>query len=75
VLGGETDCAVGLQRRLAGSIWNAGGCMSYYLDANGVNSTIYPGSTIELHRRLRSLDLDEYVTTSVADPRRASVAA
>jgi cation diffusion facilitator CzcD-associated flavoprotein CzcO len=42
-----------VQRRLAGTVWNAGGCRSYYLDRNGRNSTIFPGSTIELRRRLR----------------------
>jgi cation diffusion facilitator CzcD-associated flavoprotein CzcO len=42
-----------VQRRLQGTVWNAGGCRSYYLDRNGRNSTIFPGSTIELRRRMR----------------------
>lgn len=42
-----------VQRRLAGTVWNAGGCRSYYMDRNGRNSTIFPGSTLELRRRLR----------------------
>ena len=42
-----------VQRRLRGTVWNAGGCRSYYLDRNGRNSTIYPGSTLELRRRMR----------------------
>ena len=41
-----------VQRRLRGTVWNAGGCRSYYLDRNGRNSTIFPGSTLELRRRL-----------------------
>lgn len=41
-----------VQRRLRGTVWNAGGCTSYYLDRNGRNSTIFPGSTLELRRRL-----------------------
>ncbi|HUJ04776.1 MAG TPA: NAD(P)/FAD-dependent oxidoreductase [Streptosporangiaceae bacterium] len=48
-----------LQRRLAGSVWNAGGCASWYLDANGVNRAIWPGSTVRywwLTRRLRARD-------------------
>lgn len=57
-----------VQRRLVGSVWNAGGCASYYLDANGVNSTIFPWSTIELRRRLRELDLDDYATTAAPRP-------
>jgi cation diffusion facilitator CzcD-associated flavoprotein CzcO len=51
-----------VQSRLAGTVWNAGGCMSYYLDANGRNSTMFPGSTFELRRRLGSFDLADYVT-------------
>jgi cation diffusion facilitator CzcD-associated flavoprotein CzcO len=41
-----------VQRRLRGTVWNSGGCRSYYLDRNGRNSTIFPGSTLELRRRL-----------------------
>ena len=41
-----------VQRRLRGTVWNSGGCHSYYLDRNGRNSTIFPGSTLELRRRL-----------------------
>jgi cation diffusion facilitator CzcD-associated flavoprotein CzcO len=49
-----------IQARLAGTVWNAGGCMSYYLDANGRNSTMFPGSTLELRRRLGRFDLADY---------------
>ncbi len=53
-----------VQSRLAGTVWNAGGCMSYYLDVNGRNSTMYPGSTIELRRRLARFDPADYTTSS-----------
>ncbi len=56
-----------VQSRLAGTVWNAGGCMSYYLDANGRNSTMFPGSTIELRRRLRHFDPTDY-TTQIEEP-------
>jgi cyclohexanone monooxygenase len=49
-----------VQARLSGTVWNAGGCMSYYLDANGRNSTMFPGSTLELRRRLARFDLADY---------------
>ncbi len=51
-----------IDRRLAGSIWNAGGCASYYLDANGRNATIFPWSTIELRRRLRRFEHADHLT-------------
>ncbi|MCP2164940.1 flavin-containing monooxygenase [Goodfellowiella coeruleoviolacea] len=34
-----------LQRRLRRGVWSRGGCTSWYLDAKGVNRTIWPGST------------------------------
>jgi cation diffusion facilitator CzcD-associated flavoprotein CzcO len=54
-----------VQRRLKGTVWNVGGCMSYYLDVNGLNSTIFPGSTVELRRRMRSFDPAAYVLTPI----------
>ena len=38
-----------------GTVWNAGGCASYYLDRNGRNSTIYPGSK-RIRRRSSSVE-------------------
>ena len=51
-----------LQRRLAGTVWNAGGCRSWYLDANGRNTTLWPGSTWTFRRRTRRFDPWAYVT-------------
>ncbi|WP_062216528.1 NAD(P)/FAD-dependent oxidoreductase [Streptomyces sp. NBRC 109706] len=50
----------GLRRRLSRSVWNTGGCDSWYLDANGRNTTIWPGTTAEFRRVTRSVRLDEY---------------
>ena len=57
-----------VDKRLAGSIWNAGGCGSYYLDRNGRNSFMYPWSTIHLRRRTRRFDLASYSTQPLARP-------
>jgi cation diffusion facilitator CzcD-associated flavoprotein CzcO len=51
-----------VQSRLQGTVWNAGGCSSYYLDVNGRNSTMFPGSTIELRRRLSRFEPSEFLT-------------
>ncbi|MEA2484772.1 MAG: hypothetical protein QOC55_2719, partial [Thermoleophilaceae bacterium] len=48
-----------VQAALAGTVWNSGGCQSYYLDRNGTNSTIYPWTTIDLRRRTARFRLDE----------------
>ena len=53
-----------VQEALAGTVWNAGGCASWYLDANGVNSSIYPWTTLDLRRRLRTFDADKYAVTA-----------
>jgi cyclohexanone monooxygenase len=49
-----------VQAALAGTVWNAGGCQSYYLDKNGHNSAIYPWTTIDLRRRTSKFDIDAY---------------
>jgi cation diffusion facilitator CzcD-associated flavoprotein CzcO len=53
-----------IQKRLRNTVWNAGGCASYYLDANGTNSTIYPWTTIDLRRRTARFQIDDYVTAA-----------
>jgi cation diffusion facilitator CzcD-associated flavoprotein CzcO len=42
-----------LQRRLAGTVWTAGGCTSWYLDSSGVNRALWPGSTVGYWWRTR----------------------
>jgi hypothetical protein len=42
-----------VQQRLQGTVWNSGGCRSWYLDRNGRNSTIWPGSTWSFRSRSR----------------------
>jgi cation diffusion facilitator CzcD-associated flavoprotein CzcO len=44
-----------VQRRLAGSVWLAGGCTSWYLDDEGRNRTIWPGYTFDFRRRTRKV--------------------
>ncbi|MDE3070129.1 MAG: NAD(P)/FAD-dependent oxidoreductase, partial [Acidobacteriota bacterium] len=50
-----------VQRSLAGSVWNSGGCRSWYLDENGHNSSIWPGSTWTFHRRTLQMEPQEYL--------------
>lgn len=64
-----------LQSRLQGTVWNAGGCASWYLDRNGRNSTIWPDFTFRFRREMRDLDESEYVLTPVREPAPVEVAA
>jgi cation diffusion facilitator CzcD-associated flavoprotein CzcO len=49
-----------LQERLAGSVWDTGGCSSWYLDRNGRNSIMWPDFTFNFRRRVREFDLRDY---------------
>ena len=51
-----------VQRQLAPSVWNAGGCRSWYLDARGHNTTLWPDFTFRFRRRTRRIDLAQYDT-------------
>jgi cation diffusion facilitator CzcD-associated flavoprotein CzcO len=50
-----------VQRRMEGTVWVAGGCASWYLDATGRNSTLWPDFSWRFRRRVARLNPDEYV--------------
>jgi cation diffusion facilitator CzcD-associated flavoprotein CzcO len=52
-----------VQDSLEGTVFNAGGCASYYLDVNGRNSSIYPWTTIHFRKQTQRFNLDDYETT------------
>jgi cation diffusion facilitator CzcD-associated flavoprotein CzcO len=52
-----------IQRRLEGTVWNDGGCASWYLDARGRNTTLWPDFTFLYRRGLRTFDPAEHVLT------------
>jgi cation diffusion facilitator CzcD-associated flavoprotein CzcO len=49
-----------IQERLAHTVWNNGGCGSWYIDRNGRNSIQWPGFTFEYRRRTRRFDTPAY---------------
>ena len=46
--------------RMATTVWNTGGCKSWYLDKNGRNSTLWPGFTFTFRRRAARFDPSDY---------------
>jgi cation diffusion facilitator CzcD-associated flavoprotein CzcO len=50
-----------LQRRLSGTVWDTGGCSSWYLDANGRDSVMWPDFTFRFRRRVSEFDPAEYI--------------
>jgi cation diffusion facilitator CzcD-associated flavoprotein CzcO len=49
-----------IQKRLRNTVWNAGGCASWYLDHTGRNTTLWPGFTWPFRRLLRRFDAGHY---------------
>ncbi|HEY3001465.1 MAG TPA: NAD(P)/FAD-dependent oxidoreductase [Kribbellaceae bacterium] len=53
-----------VQRALPGTVYEAGGCSSYYHDANGRNSFSWPWSSGRLRRRVGVFDPADYEITA-----------
>ena len=53
-----------VQRKARGSVWNSGGCASWYLDAEGRNGSIWPDYTFRFTRRTRRFDATSYEVVS-----------
>ncbi|WP_153033535.1 NAD(P)/FAD-dependent oxidoreductase [Amycolatopsis sp. YIM 10] len=52
-----------VDRGLRDSVWNTGGCRSYYLDDSGRNFVFYPGFNRQFRRRTAAVDLADYHRT------------
>lgn len=64
-----------LQRRLGPSVWNSGGCSSWYLDAHGNNRVLWGGYTWEYWRGTRAVRPEEYQFFGVGTGARGAAAA
>ena len=53
-----------IQAKVAGTVWNTGGCKSWYLDKTGRNTSLWPDFTFVYRRRTRRFDPDHYAITS-----------
>ena len=49
-----------VQRKAAKTVWNTGGCASWYLDAEGRNTTLWPDYTFRFVKRTRRFDPASY---------------
>ncbi|MFL5798361.1 MAG: flavin-containing monooxygenase [Actinomycetota bacterium] len=63
-----------MQRELAGTVWNTGGCRSWYLDERGRNTTLWPTFTFTFRRELERCDLSLYEIHPRVGPRRTVAA-
>lgn len=58
-----------VQKHLQTTVFNSGGCRSYYLDQNGRNFAAWPWSLAALRRRLSAFHLEDYDVLHAADSR------
>ncbi|XID74253.1 flavin-containing monooxygenase [Alkanindiges sp. WGS2144] len=50
-----------VQQALKTTVWNQGGCRSYFIDRNGRNSTVWPWTTFKMRQQLSHFNLNEYL--------------
>lgn len=64
-----------VDRRMRGTVWVSGGCRSWYLDATGRNSTLWPDTTYRFRQRVARFRPDEYQGVPAREPSPAAVGA
>jgi cation diffusion facilitator CzcD-associated flavoprotein CzcO len=65
-----------LQEKLSHSVWNSGGCSSWYLDEHGKNTVLWGGYTWQYWRSTRAIRPEEFEFSGVGSPNgRKSVSA
>lgn len=57
-----------LQRRMGRTVWSSGGCASWYLDATGRNTTLWPDFTFRFRERTRHFDRQSYLLERPGEP-------
>jgi cation diffusion facilitator CzcD-associated flavoprotein CzcO len=63
-----------VQEQMKGTVWIEGGCASWYLDADGVNRTLWPSFTFAFRRRTRRFDVESYRVETRAPDRAPALA-
>jgi cation diffusion facilitator CzcD-associated flavoprotein CzcO len=56
----QRDYVAQLDSRLSGTVWQQGGCRSWYQNAGGRNVALWPGTTHAFARLMRRFDPDAY---------------
>ena len=64
-----------LQEQLQGTVWNSGGCSSWYIDRNGKNTVLWPTWTWKYRQRTAHFDVDSYTLEPGRSPAWTSASA
>ena len=62
-----------LQRRMKGTVWTEGGCSSWYLDRNGLNTSLWPDFSFRFAGAVRRFDPAEHRGEPAVAPAPAEV--
>ncbi|OBB75893.1 NAD(P)/FAD-dependent oxidoreductase [Mycobacterium sp. 852014-52144_SCH5372336] len=57
-----------VNHKLRRSVWNTGGCSSYYLSPSGRNITFWPGFVFSFQHRMRHLRPDDFLARVATSP-------
>jgi cation diffusion facilitator CzcD-associated flavoprotein CzcO len=63
-----------IQARMDRTVWTNGGCASWYLDASGRNTILWPDFTFRFKQRVQHIDPADYVLDGSAAPAPQQVA-
>jgi hypothetical protein len=73
--GAQAAWVADVDRRMRGTVWRAGGCASWYLDAAGRNAVLWPDFSWRFRRRVARFDPREYAAVDAAPARPSLVTA
>ena len=62
-----------VQAQMARTVWSTGGCASWYVDAHGRNTSLWPDFTFVFRQRTHRFHLGDYVVTGPATVPRAGL--
>ena len=71
----QHDYNAKLQQQMQRTIWQTGGCASWYLDKHGNNTTLWPNFTFVFRQLTRRFDVAAYDTRTVAARRNERIPA
>jgi len=49
-----------IQEKLGETVWSKGGCVSWYMNSSGKNTSLWPGFTFEFRKRTRKIKESDY---------------
>ncbi len=57
-----------IQRRMKRTVWSTGGCASWYMDAHGNNTTLWPRTTFTFRGQTAEFDVAAYTVAAATAP-------